>query len=222
MECFDYLQKLAASVRESERRSYPPSTRMRRCLSRYCRKAVVDGLVVSDDTYVWNESVVFEIEKAVWSDVATSRDWLWYVRKIYVLDSKRGTGLGKGFVNDLKLWCDQSDCVVSLFAEGFGFCKSEFDCGAFYFDDMNDLLRVWSTGTHARNQAKNGIEQFYENCGFTRACIIDDGFFRYSPDHYTIDKQFVYIGRYAESCIIPDIRHRLDAEYLCDFCKPKD
>lgn len=222
VECFDYLQKLAAKVRESERRTYTPTTRMRNCLSRYCRKAVVDGRVVSDDTYIWNDSVVFELEKAFWSDVGTSRDWLWYLRKVYVLDSKRGNGLGKGFVNELKLWCDQSDCVVSLFADGFGFCKNELDCGAFYFDDINELLRVWSSGTHARNQPQFGIEHLYERCGFTRACIIDDGFFNFSPEKYTIEKQFVYIGRYAASRIVPEIRHRLDAVFLCDFCKSKD
>lgn len=191
---------------------------MRQILSSECRKAVVDGFRVLENVYVWQDSVIFELDKIAVDELRECSHRMWYLRKVYVVDSNRGCGFGERFVSELKRWCDVSGSVVGLCAVGFCLRSSEFSAGCSCFDTVNEVLRCWKNELIVPSGLDVLLENFYARMGFDNARLPGARSFA-SSNEMCLKKQFIYVG-----CRVPDAERiaiigQKDDECACELCR---
>lgn len=191
---------------------------MRQFLSSECRRAVVDGIRVLENVYVWRNSVVFELEKIWWNGCPECIRTLWYLRKVYVVDSFRGRGVGEQFVSALKRWCDASGSVVSLCAVGFCLRSSELSVGCSCFDSVEGVLRCWRNDLIMPSGLDLLLGEFYSRMGFENAPLTSGGDHSVSGD-VCIRKQFVYVGSRVSAADRSAILERRNDECGCELCQ---
>ena len=135
-----WLQKTFEQQKDLERRELSAFERLRRLVDRNCCRGKADSWRFLDNVWVWRDGVVFELERARWADVPDSRNWLAYLRRMYVVDAKRNAGLGTQFLRTLQGWCEEAGIALSLVSVLFGFSHSEWDNGAFFLSTTDEVL----------------------------------------------------------------------------------
>ena len=149
-----------------------PNQRFRDFLRRECLMVQCNNQF-HDNVWSWNDSVVFEIENARWDDCVDSISWLWYWRKAYVVDSKRGSGVFGRFCNEIQSWCDRSGVVVCFVAKSFGF-GTQSDTAevldhvvrpARWLDTVSEVSCAWNSSLIS-SFPDDWLVEFYKNRGF--------------------------------------------------------
>lgn len=157
-----------------------------------CQVARVDGWRQIDNVWVWRDTVIFELERASWDDVVGSNQWLAYLRKMYVVDSKRAVGYGSQFIQSLQEWCELSGVAVCLVSMPFGFSRDTFGQGAYFLNDLNEVLGLWETGKFQPLPVQDWLRHWYSQRGFRNVNILDGQFFGFRSPISAKD-QFVFI-----------------------------
>ncbi len=206
-----FLQKAYAKSQSEYRASTNAVTRLKHKIKHHCQPARVSPWQMLEDVWVWNDSVVCEIERAYWDDVPNSGDWLVMLRKLYVVDSKRNMGCGTSFIQALQSWCDASGAAVCLIACPFGFSRDEQDCGPFYLESISHVLKLWTTGVFHKQETGALLRAWYSQRHFRNAFLLDGNFFKYETA-YSYEDQFIYVPKTIDRSAKQAASHRLSNE----------
>ena len=215
----DWIDKLTREAERDRHRWYNSTTanqRFRELLQRNTRGCTAYNMWRVEDTYVWDEKVVFSIEQGNFTDCKLSPQYLWYLCKFYVKDDVRMQGIGKRFLAELKSWADSAGIIFCFLAHGYGFSRVE-GTGPNYMDNIGDIINSFYDGTivDADRENKDLLRFFYSDGGFQNGCIYDDNF---KYDHPIAD-QFFYIGKNTDGLYQQEVRYRLGNETNCEYCK---
>ena len=210
------LEKIARKSRDEEWRETNARTRLLRRLKKDCVTAKIDGWYHLPGTWMWNDTVVFQMETMSWGDCEDSGDYLQYLTKFYVLDSERGKGTGTAFLNQLKRWMDDTGSVVFFFACSYGLSGNGRD--AYGFHDMNQLLKYWAAQRLVETESTDVLLRWYKRLGFQNACV-HATWHNAAKEEHELKTQFLYIGDKLQSHYKEQIRKRLSADGMCDHCK---
>jgi GNAT superfamily N-acetyltransferase len=203
-----WLQKCYKHSQETYAEHTTPVMRLLDLVRGKCKVARVNGWKSLENVWVWNDAVVFELEKAFWDDVSGSENWLVYLRKMYVVDSKRGRGLGSEFVHSLQQWCEISGSAVCLVSLPFGFSRDAYSGGAYFLDKAADVVDLWEEGEFHRLMGVELLRSWYSDRGFRNAFLLDGHFFSFSGA-INDDDQFIYVPGTLDDSAKPLASHRL-------------
>jgi GNAT superfamily N-acetyltransferase len=208
-----WLQKIYKRGQEEYRLKTPPIRRLQNRIKEHCSRAKACSWRFFDNVWVWNDSVVFELENASWDDVPGSGQWLAYLRRMYVVDSKRGCGYGSHFISALLKWAEDSGAAICLVSIPFGMSRSSHDKGPFFLESVGDVLGIWETGELHHVVGGEWLRHWYSSKGFRRANVLDDHFFKFKS---IIDEkdQFVFIPNSLDVAAKVAVSHRLKNEPL--------
>jgi len=190
-----------------------PNQRFRDFLRKECLMVQCNNQF-HENVWSWNDSVVFEIETAKWDDCPESISWLWYWRKAYVVDSKRGCGVFGKFCNEIQSWCDRSGVVLCFVAKSFGFgTPSDTDDvldyvsrPASWLDTVGDVSCAWNSILMSPFPDE-WLMQFYKSRGFTNGQMTFRGLCE-DVSVIPFERQFVYVGKEADWCVRDVVRDR--------------
>jgi hypothetical protein len=208
-----FLQKAHAKSQSEYRASTTAVTRLRNKIKHNCLPARINPWQILEDVWVWNDSVVFEIERAFWDDVPNSGDWLMMLRKLYVVDSKRNIGCGTSFIQALQSWCDDAGAAVCLISCPFGFSRYEQDRGPFHLESISQVLNLWTTGVFHKQETGALLRAWYLERNFRNAYLLDGNFFKYETA-YAYEDQFIYAPKTIDGSAKQAAWHRLSHERL--------
>jgi GNAT superfamily N-acetyltransferase len=209
-----WLQKCYKNSREKYVQHTTSVMRLLDLVRGNCKVARVKGWKSLENVWVWNDAVVFELEKAYWDDVSGSGNWLAYLRKMYVVDSKRGCGLGSKFIHTLQEWCEISGSAVCLVSLPFGFSRDAYSGGAYFFDKAADVVDLWEAGEFHPLIGIELLRSWYSERGFRNAFLLDGHFFSFSSE-IDDDDQFIYVPGTLDDSAKPLASHRLRKREEC-------
>lgn len=210
-----WLQRSYEQTQAELKRTTPPIRRLQKLIKAYCVPARVSSWRFIENVWVWEDSVVFELERAWWADVPGSGNWLAYLRRMYVLDSRRGCGCGSQFMTSLLQWAEESSAAISLVSLLFGLSKNAHDNGPFFLETVEDVLNIWETGKIHRIAAGDWLRDWYRRKGFHAARLLDGGFFNFNPGPAEED-QLVFVPRSFDGSAKLTASHRLAPESRAD------
>lgn len=211
-----WLQKTYKQAQEEYRRTTAPIRRFQKVVKDQCVPARVGAWRLLENVWVWNDSVVFELERAWWDDVPGSGEWLAYLRKMYVLDSKRGCGYGSQFISNLLGWAEDSGAAVCLVSLFFGLSRHTHDKGPFFLGSIEEVLSIWETGEIHPVVGGDWLRDWYSSKGFRRAKLLDNDFFSFKSRISDLD-QFVFVPKSLDVAAKQAASHRLQYEPLGDL-----
>lgn len=206
-----WLQKTYKNAQEEYRRNTPPIRQLQKLIKDHCVPAKTKSWRFLENVWVWNDAVVFELEKAWWDDVPTSGDWLAYLRRMYVVDAKRGCGYGSQFIGNLLQWSQESGAVICLVSLLFGLSRNALDKGPFFLETTADVLSIWETGEIHPVVGGDWLRDWYERKGFRRANLLDQDFFGFESNISHLD-QFVFVPTSLSGSAKLSASHRLQYE----------
>ena len=206
-----WLQKTYKQSQIDYRRRTFPYLRLLNLVKQNCQVARVNRWKQMDNVWVWKDSVVFELERACWDDVPGSNQWLAYLRKMYVIDPKRGCGYGTQFVRLLQEWCQLAGVAVCLVSVPFGFSRDSFEQGAYFLHDLDEVLSVWETGEFQPVPGQEWLRHWYTQRGFSNANLLDRQFFYFRSPTCRED-QFIYMPDSLDGSAKLAASHRLKDE----------
>lgn len=209
----DYLwfQRTYRDAQEEYRRSTPPIRRLQKTIKNQCAPAKVCSWRMLENVWVWKEAVVFELERAWWDDVPGSGEWLAYLRRMYVIDSKRGSGYGSEFIGDLCRWAEDAGAAICLVSVLFGFSRFAHDKGPFFLESLDEVLGIWEAGEIQPVFGAEWLRDWYSRRGFCRANLLDGGFFSF-PSGIGEHDQFVFVPKSLDAGAKLAASHRLTHE----------
>lgn len=210
-----WLQKTYKDAQDEYRRKTPPIRRLQKLIKDHCVPAKTRAWHFLENVWVWNDAVVFELEKAWWDDVPTSGDWLAYLRRMYVVDSKRGCGYGSQFIDNLLQWSRESGAVVCLVSFLFGLSRNAIDRGPFFFETIEDVLDVWEKGEIHPVVGGEWLRGWYASKGFRRGQLLDRDFFGFQSCISHLD-QLVFVPDSLDGSAKLAASHRLRDEPPAD------
>lgn len=194
-----------------------PSQRFKDCLRRNCLMVQCNN-EFQDNVWSWNDSVVFEIERASWDESPDSASWLWYWRRAYVVDSKRGSGVFCQFCKEIQEWCDKSGVAICFVAKSFGFGTPADSGGildftvrpAIWLETVKDVSCAWNQSLMS-SWPDDWLVDFYRSRGFENCRITFPGLCE-DPESIPLERQFVYVGSEADWRVRETVRRRLSNE----------
>ena len=210
-----WLQKTYKQAKEEYRRTTVPARQLLNLLKVNCRPARVGAWRLLENVWVWNDAVVFELERAWWDDVPGSGEWLAYLRRMYVVDSKRGCGFGSQFIKNLLGWAEESGSAVCLVSLLFGLSRTTHDKGPFFLSTIDEVLSIWETGEIHPVVGGEWLRDWYSSKGFRRARLLDNDFFSFKPCISDQD-QFVFVPNSFNVAAKRAALHRVQYELLGD------
>ena len=166
--------------------------------------------------YIYKNSAVAQIEPTIWSNGNNTESTLLYMRKIYVLDSLRGEGIGTAFINHIKKSVDHAGMILFLNAQSFSLADSK-DGRPYGFDSMDELLQHWNAEQLTGTDVTVLLKDWYRKQGFFNGCVHDEGEHKARRGE-SLDRQFIYIGE-NYSGDVEQIKRRAKAEGMCEICK---
>ena len=214
----DWISKMSREAERDKQRWYRNTTanqRFRELLQRHNVGCTAYKMWRLENTYVWDNKVVFSIQPDTFSDCNLSHNYLWYLNKFYVRDDLRMQGIGTRFLNELKSWADSAGIIFCFLAHGYGFSKFE-EQGPFYLDKIADIIDCFYDEqiVDADRETHELLKFFYSSGGFQNGCIYDA---KFTNDH-PLEDQFIYIGKNAEHKYKLEISYRLGNETNCEYC----
>jgi hypothetical protein len=186
-------------------------TRLKQTIKQQCEMARVQAVKALEGVWVWQDAVVFEVERAFWDDVPGSGDWLMMLRKIYVVDSKRNMGWGTRFVKTIQAWCENAGAAICLICCPFGLSRNETDRGPFYLQTLREVLDLWETGAFHKQETGAMLRQWYLQRGFRNANLLDGNFFKFR-EKYECSDQFIFVPDSLDGAARQSASHRLRNE----------
>jgi GNAT superfamily N-acetyltransferase len=216
-----WLQKSYEQTQSEFKRTTPPIRRLQKLVKDHCVPARVSSWRFLENVWVWEDSVVFELERAWWADVPDSGNWLAYLRRMYVLDSKRGGGFGSQFLTNLLQWAEESAAAICLVSLLFGLSRNAHDKGPFFLETVEDVLSVWETGEIHRIAGGDWLRDWYGRKGFHAVRLLDSGFFNFNPGPAAGD-QLVFVPQSFDGSAKLAASHRLAHESKADRRNERD
>jgi GNAT superfamily N-acetyltransferase len=209
----DYLWlKKGLEARHDEYvRKTRPVIRLLDLVKRNCVPAKADGWRFLDHVWVWEDSLVFQIERASWDDVPESTDWLCYLRRMYVVDSRRNQGIASRFLNCLQRWALEAETAVSLVSLLFGFSGNGFSKGPYFLESVADLLALWDEGSFHAVYGQEWLCNWYLKRGFQRIKLLDGRFFSFASK-VASENQLIYLPSSLSVAAKRSLSHRLTHE----------
>jgi hypothetical protein len=189
-----WLQKSYQQAQAEYRKRTPPISRLRNLIKQNCKPAKTSRWQFLENVWVWNDAVVFELERAWWNDVPGSGEWLSYLRRMYVVDSKRGVGHGTAFIRSLQSWAEDSGAAISLISCHFGLSREMHDKGPFFLESVEEVVDIWDTAEIQPVFCHDWLRCWYATRGFHNVMLLDNGFFSFRSDIASSD-QFVFIPK---------------------------
>jgi GNAT superfamily N-acetyltransferase len=205
---FLWLQKCYEQSQEEYRRKTFPYLRLVNRVKQNCRVARVDGWRQLENVWVWEDVVAFELERASWHDVPGSDQWLAYLRKMYVVDAKRGRGYGSQFVRSLQEWCQDAGAAVCLVSVPFGFSKDSLSQGAYFLNDLGEVFSLWESGEIHCLPGQDLLRHWYLQRGFLNVNLLDEHFFDFKSP-VSSDDQFIFMPESVDDSAKLAASHRL-------------
>jgi GNAT superfamily N-acetyltransferase len=210
-----WLQRSYEQAQAEFKRTTPPIRRLQKLIKDHCVPARVSSWRFLENVWVWENAVIFELERAWWADVPGSGNWLAYLRRMYVLDSKRGCGYGSRFIASLLEWAEESAAAISLISLLFGLSRNAHDKGPFFLESVEDVLGVWETGEIHRIVGGEWLRDWYSRKGFSRIRLLDGDFFNFNPSIPHCD-QLVFLPASLDGAAKLAASHRLAYEAAAD------
>lgn len=212
---FLWLQKMYEQSQEDYRRRTSPFMRLLNLVKQNCQVARVNRWKQIENVWVWKDAVIFELERASWDDVSGSNQWLAYLRKMYVVDPKRGAGCGSEFIRLLQEWCQLAGVAVCLVSAPFGFSRDSFGQGAYFLHDLNEVLALWETGEFQPLPGQELLRHWYSQRGFRNANLLDGQFFCFKSP-ISREDQFIFIPDSLDGSLKLAASHRLNDERIAE------
>lgn len=208
-----WLQKCYQKAQAEYRKHTPPISRLRNLIKQSCKPAKTTSWRFLENVWVWNDAVVFELERAWWSDVPGSGEWLAYLRRMYVVDSKRGVGNGTEFVRQLQGWAEEACAAICLISVHFGLSRDADDEGAFFMETLEEVVDIWDTGEIQPLVCHEWLRHWYAKRGFRNGVLLDEDFFSFRSS-VPLSDQFVFVPKSLDASAKLAASRRLRDECL--------
>jgi len=193
------LYMLQKNYREQKKKdTRNPTTIFFELLGKYTTRAFIQYQML-EDKYIWQEKVLFVLERWEIPGVANSKSFVLYLRRVYCVGSERGKGYGTGLITKLKLLAEITGVVIVLVASNYEISGSDDDKGGFYTTSMEQVLKL-DNGQYRHYLEFNQllINSWYLKQNFVNGRIFSglDGY-----EEYSEDQQFIF---YRPSSLAPE------------------
>ena len=161
---------------------------------------------------------VFKTEKL--TGVDDCNKFMCHLESIYVVDSARGTGLGRSCIAMLTEIAEESGCALELFCNPFVWSCDGRNANALEsFDDLWGVVfdEGWDVLYHTDYQ-KELTKFFYSQSGFRNMCIYDEWVYRRDKsEDLPLEQQFVYLPSTIKAEYLQQLQSRLN-KGECEYC----